>query len=231
MTLAAKLFELERLDSDLEQREAALRDVRRRQARNPELEAAEKRLDALRLAEGSASTEQRSLESDLAELEAKIRRDQSRMYGGQIVDPRELASLERELENYRTHHGELEERCLSAMERVEQLQGEIVVNGRTANELRERWEGDRRTLSREEEAMTDVLAGMRSERDELAGSIDPRALAQYQRLRDSLGHAVSAVQDGVCEWCRVKIPAKDVQHARNEALVICTNCSRILYVA
>lgn len=230
MTIAATLFRLEQLDLDLEQREAGLRDLRRREARNLELEAAEARLEALRAQERAAATEQRSLESDLSSLETKISRDQTRMYSGQIVDSRELASLERELEHYRAQRGELEERCLLVMERVEGLQADLAETSRAANELRERWEADRPALAREAEQMADALAGLRAERENMAAEIDPRSLDLYRRLRASAGHAVSHVSNGVCQWCRVAIPPKDVQHARADQLVTCTNCARILYV-
>lgn len=230
MAVPEQLFRLERLDADLAQREAELAELRRRQAGNPEIKTAEARLDELRAREQAAGAELRSLESDLSALEARIKRDQTRMYSGQIVDSRELASLEKELEHYRAQREELEERVLTAMERQESLQEAVTSAGRRANEMRGRWEADRPELSLREEQLTDSLAGMRAERDALAASIDARSLSLYQRLRASSGHAVSHVSNGVCQWCRVAIPAKDVQHARAGSLVTCSNCQRILHV-
>lgn len=230
MAIAAQLFRLEQLDAELERLEAELQETRRKQGRNPELEAADARLEDLRAQEREAATEQRALESDLADLEAKIKRDQTRMYGGQIVDPRELSSLEKELEHYRVQRDELEERLLLAMERLEGVQEAVATTGRRTNEARERWEIERPELVNRQGQIADSLAALRDEREALAAAIDPRSLSLYQRLRASSGHAVSAVSNGVCQWCRVGIPPKDVQHARADALVTCTNCQRILYV-
>jgi predicted nucleic acid-binding Zn-ribbon protein len=229
MTLAATLFQLEQLDSDLEQREAELRDARKRLAANPQLAAAEARLEVLRSQERMASTEQRRIEADLTDVEAKIKRDQTRMYSGQIVDPRELASLERELEHYGHRRSELEEHCLESMEQVEDLQRQMADASRQVAELRDRWESSRPELTRQIEQLTDRLAGIHAERERVAGSIDPRSLDQYGRLRRSLGHAVSHISGGVCQWCRVAIPPKDVQHARGDVPATCSNCGRILY--
>ena len=229
MAVAASLFRLEQLDAEIQQTEAELAATRRRQGRNSELEATERRLDDLRNQERAATTEQHSLESDLADVETKMKRDQARMYCGQIVDPRELASLERELEHLRAQRDAVEERCLVAMERLEELQQAVATVSRQANEMRDRWEANRPELARQEEGLVDALAALRDQRSSLAASIDPQALNLYGRLQASAGHAVSVVSNGVCQWCRVVIPPKDVQHARAGSLVTCTNCARILY--
>ena len=230
MAVANLLYRLEQLDTELERREAELSERRRRQDRNPEPEAAEARLEDLRTQEREAGAEQRTLELDLSDLEARIKRDQTRMYGGQIVDPRELASLQKELEHYGARRDELEERLLMLMERREGLQEAVEAANRREHELRARWEEDRPALGLQTEQFASDLAGLRAERDTLSASLDARSLAVYLHLRASSGHAVSTVTDGICQWCRVTVPTKDVQHARSGALVTCTNCARILHV-
>ena len=230
MTVAGALFQLEQLDSDLERGETELGEMRKRLSKNPQLKSAEAKLDALRKQEQEASGEQRTLESDLNDIAAKIKRDQTRMYSGQIVDPRELSSLEKELEHYGQRRDEMEERCLECMERVEGLQAQIAEANRQAIELRAHWETDQPMLTRQLEQRIDELAEMAAKREQITGDIDPRSLGQYRRVRTSLGHAVSHVSGGVCQWCHVSIPAKDMSLARGEALVTCSNCGRILYV-
>lgn len=230
MAVTSSLIALEQLDSDIDRREVAIRDARRRLGRNPELEASEARLDTLRAQTQTALSQQRAMEGEIADLDGRIRRDHSRLYSGGVVDSREIASLERELEHYRSRKDELEEVCLTVMERVERLQAEVDSLAARSNELRLRWEADRADLTREVQWMTDELAGLRSERDKAAQAIDPRSLDTYTRLRKSLGHAVSEVTGGVCAQCHVSIPARDVQHARSgTALVHCPNCGRILH--
>ncbi len=230
MAEAAALYRLEQLDAEIERQTVELAEFQRTRDRNSELEAAEARLEELRSQEWEAAAEQRTLESDLADLEAKIKRDQTRMYSGQIVDPRELASLDKELEHYRSQRDALEERLLLAMERLDGLEDAVATASRRANEMRNRWEKDGPLRASRAEQLGNSLAALRVERDSLAATIDARSLSLYQRLRATSGHAVSAVSNGVCQWCRVTIPPKDVQHARSGALVTCTNCARVLYV-
>ena len=101
MAVVAQLFRLEELDAEIERRERELTELRRRRRGNPELAAAEQQLERARAQEREAAADQRRLESDLADLEGKIKRDHTRMYSGQIVDSRELSLLERELQHLR----------------------------------------------------------------------------------------------------------------------------------
>jgi predicted nucleic acid-binding Zn-ribbon protein len=229
MAVAAQLFRLEQLDADIEQHQSAISDLQRRQKANPELQAAETELQRARSGEAKLGSELRTQEADLADLETRIKRDNSRMYGGQIVDSRELASLERELQHLRTKRDSLEENILEAMERLETLQAEAQSRDRTAAGLREHWESSRPDLERQQQQLASELVTLRAEREALAGALDGPSLTMYSRLRANSGHAVSHVTNGVCQWCRVTLPPKDVQHARS-ALVFCNNCARILYI-
>lgn len=230
MSVAAQLAELERLDGALVVLERQISEQRRQQRENPGVTALEARLADLRARERALGADQRRLEVELAELEDTIQRDRTRLYGGKIVDPRELAALERELEHYAARRDPLEERLLLLLEEIEALQAEITACSREANIARARWEANRPALARETEEAVDALASLRAEREQLVTEIEPRARELYERVRGSSGHAVSTVINGVCQSCRVALPAKDVQHARSGQLVTCANCARILYV-
>jgi predicted nucleic acid-binding Zn-ribbon protein len=230
MAVAAQLFRLEQLDAELDQRLAAVNEARRRLQRDPESEAAERRWQEVRAEETAALREQKALEGELADLEGRIKRDHDRLYGGRIVDSRELASLEKEIEHYRGRRDAVEDRLLAAMERAEGLQQTVVALAQQVDTLHARRQTDRPALEQLVSEGGTIIAGLQAERVALAESIDPRALNTYQRLHAASGHAVSRVADGVCQWCRVVIPPKDIQHARAGQLVACSNCARILYV-
>jgi predicted nucleic acid-binding Zn-ribbon protein len=229
MSLAAQLFRLEQIDSDLDRRESAITELERLQQSSPEVQSAETRLSRLREEAAAAGAEQRRLERDLSELEARIARDSRRMYGGQIVDPRELASLERESALHRAQKDTVEGATLEAMEKLDGLQTQVQVQAQETEGMRRRWEEGQPDRQRQHDQLSADVAGLRAEREALIAEIDPRSLTMYQRLRTHSGHAISVVVNGVCQWCRVTIPPKDLQHARS-SLVLCTNCGRILYL-
>jgi predicted nucleic acid-binding Zn-ribbon protein len=229
MSIPAQLLRLEQLDSELAQYDQQVAELRRRQQGNPELANAEQALASLRAQEQEVAVRQRSLESDLSDLEARITRDHQRLYGGTIVDSRDLASLEKEIQQFRSQRDEMEVQVLEGMERLESLQAERASSEERLGTLRAQWEEEGPALGMRIDELTASLPKLQAERAALAAEIDDRSLNLYGRIRVRSGHAVSTVTDGVCEWCRVVIPPKDVQHARAGSLVTCTNCSRILY--
>ena len=229
MVTVAALFELETLDGELERQKGVLADIARRTRRDPQLEASEARLATAVTTEARASAELRRLEGDLADIEAKLQRDHGRLYGGSVVDPRELSSLEREIEHYSTQRGTLEERILAVMENVERMQQEIETLTREIAQRREQRETDRPEMLRQSEELKAQISDLEERRASMAADLEPAALRMYDRLRGSSGRAVSRVARGVCEACHVTLPAKDIQHARSGAIVTCTNCARILF--
>ncbi|HLJ68394.1 MAG TPA: C4-type zinc ribbon domain-containing protein [Chloroflexota bacterium] len=230
MAVATQLFRLEQLDTGLEQCEAALADIRGKLQRNPRQEAVEAEARNLASRAAAMAAEQRKLEGELADVETRIKRDDVRMYSGQIVDSRELASLQKELEHYAVQRNALEERVLETMEGLEELQDAAAAARTRADEGRRQWDEERPRLEAERGRVAQDLERLQREREALASELDARSLHMYQRLRSSAGHAVSQVSNGVCQGCRVNLPPKDVQHARAGALVTCTNCARILFV-
>src|SRR5581483_7301506 len=85
MAVLGQLADLDRLDTAIAGLESERSELVRRQRQNPELTQARTRAEALRVRDEAESRALRSLEADLARVEAQLRRDQQRMYGGQIV--------------------------------------------------------------------------------------------------------------------------------------------------
>jgi predicted nucleic acid-binding Zn-ribbon protein len=116
------------------------------------------------------------------------------------------------------------------MEASEKLESELEKARDRVEHLRERRSQSLGGMKYDMTRLTQEIVNLRNDRAEMAAAVDVPQLESYERLRARHRHAVSHVQDGICQWCRVQIPRADLQHARSGALVTCTNCSRILYV-
>ena len=119
-----RLLELQRLDAEtarltglLKQSDAALAD--RTQARAAEY--------AIRQAEGaltSRQSEQRDREFALSTLEARIKDHEQRLYSGK-GSPRDLQTLQQDIERDKARRGTLEEEALTAMDATEGARKEV----------------------------------------------------------------------------------------------------------
>jgi predicted nucleic acid-binding Zn-ribbon protein len=86
-------------------------------------------------------------------------------------------------------------------------------------------------LGAREQNLKKELAGLETNRQDLAGAVNEEARGRYERLLRSKGeHVVVGVQHGVCGGCHMKVPPQLLVACQaNKELVTCSNCGRILY--
>jgi len=230
MSQAHALYQLQLTDSEclrtgraLEEAEAGLGETREvRQAR--QMLAQEE--DAF----GKWSVRMRDLDLELKGLGEKIERSEQRLYGGGVRNPKELGSLQADLEHLRRRRDRAEDQLLEAMTEVDEREARVTEARALLDQVESQWNveqaGRRSTVAR----LKEDLVSLRGRRDELRSSISTPDLALYDRLlRSKGGLAVAVLKGQLCGGCRVRVPSSLAQRVRQGAeLVICNNCGRII---
>ncbi len=73
-------------------------------------------------------------------------------------------------------------------------------------------------------------ADVASTREKKVTGLKPDLLAEYQRILQRRGTALSEAKDGACTMCHVKLRAQVyVDVKRNDTIITCSSCSRILF--
>ncbi len=232
VTKAASLYQLQQLDEDVERMvaeaqaiDAALQDDAAVRQAAQELEAAQ---NALRQRQQSL----RTAEQDLADLTARIKGHNDWLYSGKVANPRELGSLQQEVQHLRQAQSLQEDRVLEAMTAVDDAKALVV-------EKTARHEAAVKTRQQEVAALTERqrqarerLAQLRQRRQALAETCEAALLQRYEQLRRTRGgKAVALAEGGTCQGCRVTLTASDLQRLRTSAeITTCSNCGRILYL-
>ncbi|MGB9877695.1 MAG: zinc ribbon domain-containing protein [bacterium] len=164
-------------------------------------------------------------------LEERRRSMESRMYGGYVSNPKELESMEREVEMLRRNQDRLEERVLELMYAIEDKSGEIK---KLEEQLREEdlaYQKVRSNYEREYKRLSEKIATLEEKRKELLPQIDPALLARYKEIREREGGGVGKVVRGVCSGCGFSVSPRLLARLKEgEGLVYCENCGRILYL-
>lgn len=229
MTSAA-LGQVQSLDSELDRARRQLRDLEAQLADQTAVEsarAAERRAEA-EAAAAHATLRDRELE--LTALETRIADLERKLYSGQIQNPKELGSYERELQMFKLNQGRTEDTVLRLMESVEHAESHSA-EARRARETAEgergaaaaRWSRELEELGAQVTEQTARLAGLRS-------GVDADTLARYDRLRKRMPLAAAPVRHGACAACGIGLSADVIERARAEDdAAICDNCGRILY--
>ena len=241
MPIRADAAALERL-LQLQSEDSALDRGRRRLAQLPEktnLDKLEAELNELSSDHAVAERNrdevgraQDRLESEISSLEQKLQREQERLYSGQVSNPRELAGLQAEVEMLIRRRGALEDELLEVMVARDAAASTLQSLSSERTDLTARTSELRAEVGRLSGEIEADLSGHQAAREELSAGLPPELVALYEKIRAAKGGVgAAALEQGTCQGCHTKLPAREVERLRAEAgLQRCENCRRILVV-
>jgi uncharacterized protein len=168
------------------------------------------------------------------ELEVQSKKQLIEKYALQQFQTRkneEYRALAHEIEGCKAAIFKIEDQEIELMEQAEAAQKEVAQATKEVAETKKLADGHIAQLGAREENLRKELAGLISNREELAGAVDDGARSRYDRLLKSKGdNVVVGVQHGVCGGCHMKLPMQIIVTCQAQAeLVGCINCGRILY--
>ncbi|HEY6538537.1 MAG TPA: C4-type zinc ribbon domain-containing protein [Candidatus Dormibacteraeota bacterium] len=170
----------------------------------------------------------KQLELEVAEFAGRAKSHEQAIYDGSVRHPADLQRRQHELETLRDKVRGLEESELAQMEAQELTAAELA-EVLAQLEEREQEVGRLRTADRDRApALAEEVATVAAERQELAGAVTPSQLRTYERTAARRQPAVAKVVGGTCTGCRLPLPSRLLQEARQDQLVTCENCERIL---
>jgi predicted nucleic acid-binding Zn-ribbon protein len=226
----------------LQEHDGALDRLRHQRASLPERDAlAQGEVDATaldgrvavaRAARDELVREEQRIDDEVRTLAAKATEVESKMYSGEISSPRELQSMQADVEQLRRHQRGLENRELELMEAREPLDAGVSELEARRDGLAAELDGLRRTLA-EAEAVIDAEAGVElAARASVAGGIADALVSEYERCRVvARGVGVARLVGNTCQGCHLSIPATEVERIKksgDRALEHCDNCGCIL---
>lgn len=226
-----QLYELQQIDSAIASHKThiAALDDGGKSGRN--LAAATTELEALRQKLHDLETSNRNKELELKSADAERKEKMGKAYGGKVADPKELAALERKIEELNRKRDKLETDILGLMDEIEKTseqaarQEKVVAQGQAIHdkivadysEARGRIEGE--------------ITQLAARRAELAPQIDAALLKEYETMRAKLdGVAVAGIEGNLCKACRNVLPQSAITTAKiGKVIIKCQNCRRMLY--
>jgi len=176
--------------------------------------------------------EQRKADADVEQVKARRVRDQQRLDGGTVTNPKDLERLQHELVSLDRRIGELEDVELDVMERLEDTQGELAKLREELGGLDERVARltearDKRVTQVQEEATTVVR-----DRAAAVAGMPADLLALYDRIREQKGGVGAALlRARRCEGCSLELNSGDLAVIAKQSydeVVRCEECGRIL---
>ena len=230
MTSAADLFALQELDLRRDARRAVIADVDTRLGETEELISARAEVEQAEAKLAGLRREQRDVEVQLEDLDAKIGPIETKLYGGSIRNPKELTDLQKEVDLLKGRRGKLDDAGLTSMERVEVAHDLLVMAQKRLSSVTAEWQADQEELRRTRARAEQEAQELDADRGRRTATMDAAPLALYERLRSlKQGRALARAERNSCGGCRISLPTHVMQRVRaGGELVQCPSCERIL---
>lgn len=230
MSRTSSLWHLQSMDRELDDKTKRARQVSDALANDPKVVDARAALEAeqKKLSQSRAMLKDREL--DASSLDARIKELESRLYGGHVTNPKELDSLEKDLQMRKRNRSDMDDKLLALMDSVEQALRQVEESALALRKIEETRAGDLEHLTREKETLAKRLGELDAQREQARAALDADALRQYDHLRRTkAGRAVAQVKNDSCNMCGVAVPSGLIHRVRaGDEIVLCSSCGRIL---
>jgi len=174
--------------------------------------------------------ERKDLEGEVKVIQEKITKHKDQLY--QVKTNEQYRAMLKEIEGEENNIRKIEDQILEKMIEAEDIQKHV-------QEAAARLEGEKARVAAEIKRLQDERQKDLGERErqqarrkEVAALLSESVLALYERIRTNRsGVAVVEARDGLCTACNVRLRPQvynDVR--RNDAVLTCENCSRILHI-
>ena len=142
-----------------------------------------------------------------------------------------LNALLHEIATAKAEKDTIEEQILILLEAADGIAAEIKAADRVLSEARRAADTGKAGLTVERQTLDAELARLIVERARETSSVEKPVLARYEQiLKQRRMIAVAPIQGELCTACHVRLrPAVVQQIRRNDSIVPCDSCSRILY--
>lgn len=225
------LAELQRLDTALDRARERVARIDDLLADRSAVATAEQERTAAATVLHARQAELHDLELEVQDLRGKLQALEQKLYGGTVMNPKELAAMTADARQYRNQISPREDRMLELYDLVDAATAALAEADRALEAARVQHAEAQQQLQAERARLSGQSERDEAERRALATEADPRALRTYEGLRRTRGGlAIAVVAQRTCQGCRVSLPANLEQRARSgEELVLCQSCGRILY--
>ena len=231
MVSIKRLYELQELDWNISDVEEALADVRARLADDSAVASARNLLRDTESQLAGPVSARRQAAVELEQVEEKLKRVESRLYGGSVTNLRELEAYEEERTLLQRHRSDDEDRLLELMVEIEEIQSARAAAKKDLDRLETERSVEVSDLVEEEARLNEAVDRLQRNRTTTTSEIRPSALSTYESVRQSRGgQAVATVERGMCKGCRLALPTMELQRAKTSVEIVqCSSCRRILY--
>ena len=174
--------------------------------------------------------EQRETERETQRLTDRKDLIESRIYAGNITNPKELSALQEEVGHLNSLIGDQEDILLVRMEETEKYDEGLEKATTQFQDAKTAHEKKLIELKSKQKDLIKQLESEQPQQEALRGKFSPDVLQIYDRVSQSnKGIGVAVVEGDRCSECRLSIPTQLLEKLKStDEFVYCNSCRRIL---
>ncbi len=224
------LYQLQQIDLTLSQQQKRLQEIRHLLENNEAVQTAQAALTAAQADLKPRQTLVRDLELQSQAAKEKQAAAETRLYSGQVKNPRELQDMQNEIESLKRRLADLDEKLLEGMAAVEEKQTVLATAQATFDAVARQVEEKYRDLVEERVMIEARITRLQTDRSTLGANLTSESLRLYDTLKpQKANRPISLFTENTCSVCGIEqtaLLAKEIR--RRETLIKCRNCGRIL---
>jgi uncharacterized protein len=225
-----RVIALQTLDTKAAQARKKLAEApEREKAFEERLSAAKQRLADAKAKLAASQEARRAIEKEVAVHQGRLSkyRDQAMA----VKTNQEYHAIQHEISHAQGEIKKYEDQVLEHMVEADDLTAMIKSSEAALAAEQKTIDADRKRLQTEDAETQKALDALGAERAKIIDGLDKRVLSIYDiGLSHRQGIAVAEARDGICTICHVRLrPQMFNEVRRNDAIVQCESCQRILY--
>jgi len=175
-------------------------------------------------------SEQTDLSLEKQGLQDKIKKIDALLYGGKVVNPREIEAYQKEIEMFKRQISDMDDRLVTILDDVPKAQKRYEVATAKMRELKKAYDEAASKAGDTKAQLETHFKQLAAQRSKLAAGVSTGLMTQYDAIRQRHGGIGMAEvhPDGVCQRCKTKLPEKTRLMIQEGRLATCESCKRIL---
>jgi predicted nucleic acid-binding Zn-ribbon protein len=224
------LKKAQQLDSEIHHAHILLEEIPSQRAQlKSDLELEKTHLNELEKSLKDIQLKLKEKELELAQKEMQIKKLDGQL--SQVKTNKEYAALQQEIASLKADNSVLEEGIIHILDEVDAAKEETRKEKEKLVSVTKSFQERDNEMAGQEKALQGRLEGMQKQREESVAQLPPELRELYNRIAlKKQGLALAVVSGEVCAACQMKLRPQLLNEIRlGEQIIVCENCSRILY--
>jgi len=225
------LYALQSFDVQIARANAGLAAMDGAIAQRKKYAAGKKQSEAAAATLLEEEVELKDSELKLKSIDAKRTATEKKLYGGMVSSPKELSSLEKEIEHLKGQQSQLDGRVLELYDSVEALREKAKAAKALKDSLEQQARAAMAKEAVERKRLEAEVAELEPLRELMAGKVtDKQLMSRYEAIRKKTGGtAVAKIIEHKCGGCHVAVTTFTIRNIFEEkGIEYCENCGQIL---